>query len=179
VKKCLLTGVVIKGLSSVDESMVNGSSTPSIKETGHKVFDGCINGSGALHIRATATGKDTVLAGLIHMVDQAQASKLQIQKSVDAFSSVFVPSVIMLSGLTFCGWLLEGERLAQALANAITVLLISWPYALGLATPAANMVATGHAARPGIYIRNGEALERAATIDIVIFDKTGICRIQF
>ena len=166
-------GVVIKGLSSVDESMVTGSSTPSIKETGHKVFDGCINGSGVLHIRATATGKDTVLAGLIHMVDQAQASKLQIQKSVDAFSSVFVPSVIVLSGVTFGGWLLAGERVAHALANAIAVVLISCPYALGLATPAATMVATGHAARRGIFIHNGEALERAATIDIVIFDKTG------
>ena len=166
-------GVVIKGLSSVDESMVNGSSTPSIKESGHKVYEGCINGSGVLHIRATATGKDTVLAGLIHMVDQAQVSKLQIQKTVDTFSSVFVPSIIVLSGLTFGGWLLAGERVAHALGNAIAVLLISCPCALGLATPAATMVGTGHAARRGIYIRNGEALETAATIDIVLFDKTG------
>ena len=166
-------GVVIKGLSSVDESMVTGSSTPSIKESGHKVYDGCINGSGVLHVRATATGKDTVLSGLIHMVDQAQASKLQIQKTVDAFSSVFVPSVIVLSGMTLAGWLLAGERVAHALANAIAVLLISCPCALGLATPAATMVGTGRAARRGIYIRNGEALETAATIDTVIFDKTG------
>jgi Cu+-exporting ATPase len=166
-------GVVIKGLSSVDESTVTGSSTPSIKESGHKVYAGCINGSGVLHIRAIATGKDTVLSGLIHMVDGAQASKLQIQKTVDAFSSVFVPSVIVLSGVTFGGWLIAGERLGQALANAIAVLLISCPCALGLATPAATMVGTGQAARRGIYIRNGEALEKAATIDIVIFDKTG------
>jgi P-type Cu+ transporter len=166
-------GVVIKGLSSVDESTVTGSSTPSIKESGQKVYDGCINGSGVLHVRATATGKDTVLSGLIHMVDQAQASKLQIQKTVDAFSSVFVPSVIVLSSLTFGGRLLAGERIAHALANAIAVLLISCPCALGLATPAATMVGTGQAARRGIYIRNGEALETAATIDIVIFDKTG------
>ena len=166
-------GVVIKGLSSVDESMVTGASTPGIKESGHKVYDGCINGSGVLQIRVTAAGKDTVLAGLIHMVDEALASKLQIQKTVDAFSSVFVPSVIVLSGVTFGGWLLAGERVAHALANAIAVLLISCPYALGLATPAATMVGTGHAARRGIYIHNGEALETAATIDIVIFDKTG------
>jgi Cu+-exporting ATPase len=172
-KKIPADGVVIKGLSSVDESMVTGASTPGIKESGHKVYDGCINGSGVLQIRVTAAGKDTVLAGLIHMVDQAQASKLQIQKTVDAFSSVFVPSVIVLSGVTFGGWLLAGERLAQALANAISVLLISCPYALGLATPAATLVGTGHAARRGIYIHNGEALETAATIDIVIFDKTG------
>lgn len=166
-------GVVIRGLSSVDESMVTGSSTPSIKESGHKVYDGCINGSGVLHVRATATGKDTVLSGLIHMVDEAQVSKLQIQKTVDAFSSVFVPSVIMLSGMTFGGWLLAGERVGQALVNAISVLLISCPCALGMATPAATMVSTGQAARRGIYIRKGEALETAATIDIVIFDKTG------
>lgn len=172
-KRIPADGVVIKGFSSVDESMVTGSSTPGIKEAGHKVYDGCINGSGVLQIRVTAAGKDTVLSGLIHMVDQAQASKLQIQKTVDAFSSVFVPSVIILSGLTFGGWLLAGERVAHALANAITVLLISCPSALGLATPAATMVGTGHAARRGIFIRNGEALERAATIDIVIFDKTG------
>ena len=172
-EKIPVDGVVIKGLSSVDESMVTGSSTPSIKESGHKVYDGCINGSGVLHVRATATGKDTVLSGLIHMVDEAQASKLQIQKTVDAFSSVFVPSVIVLSGMTFGGWLLAGERFAQALANAISVLLISCPCALGLATPAATMVGTGQAARRGIYIRKGEALETASTIDIVIFDKTG------
>ncbi len=107
------------------------------------------------------------------MVDQAQASKLQIQKIVDAFSSVFVPSVIVLSGVIFVGWLLAGERVGHALANAIAVLLISCLCALGLATPAATMVGTGQAARRGIYIRNGEALETAATIDIVIFDKTG------
>ena len=166
-------GVVIKGLSSVDESMVTGSSTPGIKESGHKVYDGCINGGGVLHIRATAAGQDTVLAGLIHMVDEAQASKLKIQKTVDAFSSVFVPSVIVLSGATFGGWLLAGERMGHALANAIAVLLISCPSALGLATPAATMAGTGHAARRGIYIHNGEALERAAAIDIVVFDKTG------
>ena len=166
-------GVVVKGLSSVDESTVTGSSTPSIKESGHKVYDGCINGSGVLHVRATATGKDTMLSGLIHMVDEAQASKLQIQKTVDAFSSVFVPSVILLSGVTFGGWLLAGERVGHALANAIAVLLISCPCALGMATPAATMVGTGQAARRGIYIRKGEALETAATIDIVIFDKTG------
>ena len=166
-------GVVVKGLSSVDESTVTGSSTPSIKESGHKVYDGCINGSGVLHVRATATGKDTMLSGLIHMVDEAQASKLQIQKTVDALSSVFVPSVIVLSGVTFGGWLLAGERIGQALANAIAVLLISCPCALGMATPAATMVGTGRAARRGIYIRKGEALETAATIDIVIFDKTG------
>lgn len=172
-KRVPADGLVIKGLSSVDESMITGSSTPGIKEFGHKVFDGSVNGGGVLQIRATATGKDTVLSGLIRMVDQAQVSKLEIQKTVDAFSSMFVPSIIMLSGVTFGGWLLAGERVAHALANAIAVLLIACPCALGLATPAATIAGTGRAASRGIYIRNGGALERAATIDIVIFDKTG------
>lgn len=166
-------GEVIKGLSSVNESMVTGSAMPAIKEPGHKLYDGSINGSGVLHMRATATGKDTFLSGLIHMVDQAQASKLKIQKTVDHVAAVFVPSVIVLSGVTFGGWLLAGERVAHALSNAIAVLLISCPCALGLATPAATMVGTGQAARRGIYIRNGEVLETASTIDTVVFDKTG------
>ncbi|WP_404358744.1 heavy metal translocating P-type ATPase [Methylotuvimicrobium sp. KM1] len=166
-------GEVIKGLSSVNEAMVTGSAMPAIKEPGHKLYDGSINGSGVLQMRATATGKDTFLSGLIHMVDQAQASKLKIQKTVDSVASVFVPSVIVLSGATFGGWLLAGERVAHALSNAIAVLLISCPCALGLATPAATMVGTGQAARRGIYIRNGEVLETAASIDTVLFDKTG------
>lgn len=166
-------GEVIKGLSSVNEAMVTGAAMPTIKEPGHKLYDGSINGSGVLRMRATATGKDTFLSGLVHMVDQAQASKLQIQKTVDRVASVFVPSVIVLSGLTFGGWLMAGERVAHAMSNAIAVLLISCPCAMGLATPAATMVGTGQAARRGIYIRNGEVLESAATIDTVIFDKTG------
>ncbi len=166
-------GIVVNGLSSVNESMVSGSNTPCIKETGHQVLNGCINGSGALEIRITATGKDTILSGLIHMVDQAQASKLSIQSTVDRFSAIFVPSIIVLSAATFGGWALSGEKLAHAMANAIAVMLISCPCALGLATPAATMVGTGRSARKGIYIRNGEALETAASIDTVIFDKTG------
>ncbi|GAB4262690.1 MAG: heavy metal translocating P-type ATPase [Methylomicrobium sp.] len=166
-------GEVIQGLSSVNEAMVTGSAMPAIKEVGHKLYDGSINGSGVLRMRATATGKDTLLSGLIHMVDQAQTSKLQIQKTVDRVAAVFVPAVIGLSGLTFVGWVLAGERIAHALANAIAVLLISCPCALGLATPAAMMVGTGQAARRGIYIRNGEVLEVASAVDTVIFDKTG------
>jgi Cu+-exporting ATPase len=166
-------GVVVKGLSSVDESMVNGSSKPEIKEEGHKVYEGSINGSGVLYVRATATGKDTLLAGQMHMVDQAHSSALQVQRTVDAVSSKFVPLVTVLSGLTFFGWLNRGESAAHALSNAIAVLLISCPCALGLATPAATMVGTGQAARRGIYIRNGKALETAVRIDTVVFDKTG------
>ena len=166
-------GVVIQGVSTVDESMVTGESLPVVKDVGHKVIGGCVNGSGALRIRATAVGMDTVLAGIVHMVDQAQATKLPIQKQVDKISAVFVPSVMILSGLTMAGWLLVGAPFGFAFGNAITVLLIACPCALGLATPAAIMVGAGQAASVGIYIRNGESLETAAKLDVIVFDKTG------
>ena len=166
-------GVVIQGVSTVDESMVTGESLPVVKDVAHKVIGGCINGSGALRIRATAVGMDTVLAGIVHMVDQAQATKLPIQKQVDKISAVFVPSVMILSGLTMAGWLLVGAPFGFAFGNAITVLLIACPCALGLATPAAIMVGAGQAASVGIYIRNGESLETAAKLDVIVFDKTG------
>ena len=166
-------GIVLSGLSSVDESMVTGSNTPCIKEQGHKLFDGSINGSGVLHLQATAIGKDTVLAGLVHMIDQTQSSKLQIQKTVDIMSSRLTPAIMFLSVVTFGGWIAKGEVIAHAFANAISVLLISCPCALGLATPAATSVSSGQAARRRIYIRNGNALEQMAVIDTIIFDKTG------
>ena len=166
-------GVVIEGLSTVDEAMLTGESLPVIKAAGHEVVGGCINGTGALQVRVTAIGADTVLAGIIHMVDQAQSSKLPIQKTVDRISAVFVPSVMAIGGLTFAGWLLAGAGFTTAFATGITVLLIACPCALGLATPAAIMVGTGQAAQRGIYIRNGESLETATHIDTIIFDKTG------
>ncbi|MDD1644261.1 MAG: copper-translocating P-type ATPase, partial [Methylococcaceae bacterium] len=166
-------GIVIKGVSTVDEAMVTGESLPVVKDVGHKVIGGCVNGSGALRIRVTAVGMDTVLAGIVHMVDQAQATKLPIQKQVDKISAVFVPSVMILSGLTMTGWLMAGAPFSFAFGNAITVLLIACPCALGLATPAAIMVGAGQAAREGIYIRNGESLETAAKLNVVVFDKTG------
>jgi Cu+-exporting ATPase len=166
-------GIVIQGVSTVDEAMVTGESLPIVKDVGHKVIGGCVNGCGALRIRVTAVGMDTVLAGIVHMVDQAQASKLPIQKQVDRISAVFVPSVMALSGLTLVGWLLVGAPFSFAFGNAITVLLIACPCALGLATPAAIMVGTGQAASLGIYIRNGESLETAAKLKVIVFDKTG------
>ncbi len=166
-------GIVIQGVSTVDEAMVTGESLPVVKDVGHQVIGGCVNGSGALRIRVTAVGMDTVLAGIVHMVDQAQATKLPIQKQVDKISAVFVPSVMILSGLTMAGWLLVGAPFGFAFGNAITVLLIACPCALGLATPAAIMVGAGQAASMGIYIRNGESLETAAKLNVVVFDKTG------
>lgn len=166
-------GVVTEGLSTVDEAMLTGESLPVVKAPGHDVVGGCINGTGALQVRVTATGADTVLAGIIHMVDQAQSSKLPIQKTVDRISAVFVPSVMIIGGLTFASWLLAGAGFTTAFATGITVLLIACPCALGLATPAAIMVGTGQAAQRGIYIRNGESLETATHLTTLIFDKTG------
>jgi len=164
---------VIFGVSTVDEAMVTGESMPVVKEIGHKVIGGCVNGNGVLHIKATAIGMDTVLAGIVHMVDQAQATKLPIQKQVDKISAVFVPVVMGISGLTFASWMLVGAPFSVAFGSAVTVLLIACPCALGLATPAAIMVGTGQAAKKGVYIRNGESLEVATKLSVVVFDKTG------
>ncbi|MFK5949562.1 MAG: heavy metal translocating P-type ATPase [Methylococcales bacterium] len=164
---------VVFGISTVDEAMVTGESMPVVKEVGHKVIGGCVNGNGVLHIKATAIGMDTVLAGIVHMVDQAQATKLPIQKQVDRISAVFVPAVMGISGLTFASWLLIGAPFSVAFGSAITVLLIACPCALGLATPAAIMVGSGQAAKKGVYIRNGESLEVATKLNVVVFDKTG------
>ncbi len=166
-------GVVIAGLSTVDEALVTGESMPVVKEPGQKVIVGCVNGNGVLQVKVTAVGMDTVLAGIVHMVDQAQAAKLPIQKQVDKVSAVFVPAVMAVSAMTFGGWLVVGAPVATAVGNAITVLLIACPCALGLATPAAIMVGTGQAAKKGIYIRNGESLEVASHLNAIVFDKTG------
>ncbi len=166
-------GEVVSGISTVDESMITGESMPVVKEAGHFVTGGCINGNGSLQIRATAIGADTVLSGIVRMVDQAQAGKLPIQKMVDQVSAVFVPSVMVISAATFIGWLAVGAAPGFAFAASITVLLIACPCALGLATPAAIMVGTGQAAKRGIFIRNGESLEMASKLTAIVFDKTG------
>jgi P-type Cu+ transporter len=166
-------GEVEYGLSTVDESMLTGESLPVVKEVGSAVTGGCINGNGSLQVRVKAVGADSVLAGIVNLVDQAQSSRLPIQKTVDRVSAVFVPSVMAISALTFVGWLILGASPARAFGNAITVLLIACPCALGLATPAAIMVGTGQAARRGIFIRNGESLEMASKITVMVFDKTG------
>ncbi|MEW5726391.1 MAG: HAD-IC family P-type ATPase, partial [Pseudomonadota bacterium] len=166
-------GEVVAGLSTVDESMLTGESMPVVKPVDAKVVGGCINGTGMLRVRVTAVGADTVLAGIVRMVDHAQASKLPVQRMADRVSAVFVPGVVTFAGLTFASWLLTGRRFTPALDAAVSVLLIACPCALGLATPTAIMAATGQAARRGIYIRDGEALETSARIGVLIFDKTG------
>ncbi|WP_333688710.1 heavy metal translocating P-type ATPase [Methylococcus capsulatus] len=166
-------GEVVHGLSAVDESMVTGESLPVVKETGHRVTGGSINGDGALQIRVSAVGADTVLAGLLHTLDEAQTSRLPVQRMVDRLSAFFVPAVMAVSGATFFGWMAAGAGFGTALIHAVTVLLVACPCALGLATPAAVMVGTGQAARRGIFIRNAESLETAVGLTVIVFDKTG------
>ena len=166
-------GAVTGGLTTLDESLVTGESMPVVKEPDDAVIGGCINGAGSFRMRATAVGQDTVLAGIVRMVDHAQAAKLPVQRMADRVSAVFVPGVVAVAGVTFASWLVGGAHFSTALGNAVSVLLIACPCALGLATPTAIMAATGQAARRGIYIRNGEALETAANLTVLVFDKTG------
>ena len=166
-------GIVEDGRSAVDESLVTGESLPVAKAPGDAVIGGCINGTGSFTLRATAVGGDTVLSGIVKMVDHAQAAKLPVQKLADRISARFVPAVGVVAGLTFAGWIMAGHPAARALAHAVAVLLIACPCALGLATPTAIMVGTGQAARRGIYIRNGEALETSSKLTTLVFDKTG------
>jgi Cu+-exporting ATPase len=166
-------GVVEQGGSSLDESMLTGESLPVSKGVGDAVTGGCLNGNGGFIMRVTAVGGDTVLSGIVKLVDHAQGSKLPVQKLADRISARFVPAVAGIGGLTLACWLLAGHPASRALAHSVAVLLIACPCALGLATPTAIMVGTGQAARRGIYIRNGEALETAATLNTLVFDKTG------
>jgi Cu+-exporting ATPase len=166
-------GVVEEGGSSLDESMLTGESLPVSKGIGDAVVGGCLNGNGGFIMRVTAVGGDTVLSGIVKLVDHAQGAKLPVQKLADRISARFVPAVAGIGGLTLACWLLAGHPASRALAHSVAVLLIACPCALGLATPTAIMVGTGQAARRGIYIRNGEALETAATLNTLVFDKTG------
>jgi len=166
-------GVVIDGSGSIDESLVTGEPLPVGKATGDKVVGGTLNRNGSFTLQVTAIGPDTVLAGIVKLVDHAQGSKLPVQKLADRISARFVPAVGAVAAATLVGWLAAGHPLSRALSHAVAVLLIACPCALGLATPTAIMVAMGEAARRGIYIRNGEALETAATLDTLVFDKTG------
>ncbi|CAA7622792.1 cation-translocating P-type ATPase [Magnetospirillum sp. UT-4] len=172
-ERIALDGEVVAGLSAVDESLVTGESMPVVRGKGARVVGGCINGDGALTVRVSATGGDTVLAGIVRMVDHAQGAKLPVQRLADRVSAVFVPAVVAAAALTLAGNLAAGRRPGAAVDAAVSVLLIACPCALGLATPTAIMAAIGAAARRGIYIRDGAALEAAADLSVLIFDKTG------
>ncbi|WJN58557.1 heavy metal translocating P-type ATPase [Pseudomonas sp. SO81] len=166
-------GEVLEGHSQADEALISGESLPVAKGPGDTVTGGAINGEGRLLVRATALGGETVLARIIRLVEDAQAAKAPIQKLVDRVSTVFVPVVLLIALVTLGGWLLVGAGVEQALINAVAVLVIACPCALGLATPAAIMAGTGVAARHGILIKDAEALELAHKVTVVAFDKTG------
>ena len=166
-------GEVLEGQSHADEALISGESLPVPKQPGDKVTGGAINGEGRLLVRTLALGAETVLARIIRLVEDAQAAKAPIQKLVDKVSQVFVPVVLVLALATLIGWWLYGAPLETALINAVAVLVIACPCALGLATPTAIMAGTGVAARHGILIKDAEALERAHDVDTVVFDKTG------
>jgi Au+-exporting ATPase len=166
-------GVVATGASHVDESMLTGEPLPVAKAEGDRVTGGTVNGGGSLDVTVTATGQATVLAQIIRMVEEAQGGKLPIQALVDRVTLWFVPAVMALSLLTFAGWLAAGADLSFALVNAVAVLIIACPCAMGLATPTAIMVGTGRGAAMGILFRKGEALQALAGIRTVAFDKTG------
>ncbi|MHA6163439.1 heavy metal translocating P-type ATPase [Pseudomonas sichuanensis] len=166
-------GEVLEGSSHADEALISGESLPVPKQPGDAVTGGAINGEGRLLVQTRALGTETVLARIIRLVEDAQAAKAPIQKLVDRVSQVFVPAVLVLALLTLVGWWLAGAPLETALINAVAVLVIACPCALGLATPAAIMAGTGVAARHGILIKDAEALERAHAVNRVVFDKTG------
>ncbi|SEM52139.1 Cu+-exporting ATPase [Pseudomonas sp. NFIX51] len=166
-------GEVVEGQSHADEALISGESLPVPKQPGDPVTGGAINGEGRLLVRTLALGAETVLARIIRLVEDAQAGKAPIQKLVDRVSQVFVPAVLVLALATLIGWWLYGAPLETALINAVAVLVIACPCALGLATPTAIMAGTGVAARHGILIKDADALERAHEVSTVVFDKTG------
>ncbi|KWF28715.1 copper-transporting ATPase [Burkholderia diffusa] len=166
-------GRIVSGRSHVDESLITGESLPVPKDDGDPVTAGSINGEGALVVETTAIGAETTLARIIRLVESAQAEKAPIQRLVDRVSEVFVPAILGIAVLTLVGWLIAGAGIETATLNAVAVLVIACPCALGLATPAAIMAGTGVAARHGVLIKDAQALELAQRATVIAFDKTG------
>ena len=166
-------GEVAEGASSVNEAMLTGESLPVAKNPGDKVFAATVNGEGLIHCRATGVGSHTLLAGIIRMVEQAQGSKAPVQRLADRISAIFVPVVTVIAFLAFAGWWFFAGDFTSGLVNAVAVLVIACPCALGLATPTAIMVGTGRGAASGILVKNAEALELAKNVEVLAVDKTG------
>jgi P-type Cu+ transporter len=166
-------GVVLEGRTHIDESLITGESLPVAKEAGERVTAGSINGDGLIAVTTSATGAETTLARIIRLVESAQAEKAPIQRLVDRVSAVFVPAILAIALVTLVGWLLAGTAGETAILDAVSVLVIACPCALGLATPAAIMAGTGVAARHGVLIKDAQALELAQRVSVVAFDKTG------
>ncbi|MCY4780674.1 heavy metal translocating P-type ATPase [Sphingobacterium sp. UT-1RO-CII-1] len=174
-EKIAVDGMVVSGTSYVDESMLSGEPVPVLKEENEKVFAGTINQKGSFQFRAVKVGKETMLAQIIKMVQDAQGSKAPVQKLVDKIAGIFVPIVIAIAVLTFIVWIVFGGEsgVVQGLLAAVTVLVIACPCALGLATPTAIMVGVGKGAEQGILIKDAESLELAKKVNAIVLDKTG------
>lgn len=174
-EKVPVDGEVFDGKSSVDESMITGEPIPVEKSSGDKVTGGTVNGTGTFVFRAERVGADTMLSQIVRMVSEAQRTRAPIQRLADRVSGWFVPAVVLIAIATFIGWAVLGPepKLAHALVNAVAVLIIACPCALGLATPMSIMVGTGRGAQAGVLIRNAEALETLEKVDTVVVDKTG------
>jgi Cu+-exporting ATPase len=174
-EKVATDGVILEGSSAIDESMVTGEPIPVEKRVGDHVTGGTVNGPGGFLMRAERVGSDTLLAHIVQLVSEAQRSRAPIQRLADVVSSYFVPAVVLISVLTFIVWASVGPqpRLAYALVNAVAVLIIACPCALGLATPMSIMVGTGRGAQAGVLIKNAEALQLLEEVDTLVVDKTG------
>ncbi|WP_444666160.1 heavy metal translocating P-type ATPase [Cereibacter changlensis] len=172
-ERIALDGVVVSGSSAVDEAMLTGEALPVAKAEGDALTGGTVNGTGALVMRVTKVGADTVLSRIIAMVEEAQGAKLPVQALVDRITLRFVPVVMATAALTVIGWLVFGPGIGQALVAGVSVLIIACPCAMGLATPVSIMVGTGRAAELGVLFRRGDALQRLAEVEGVAFDKTG------
>jgi P-type Cu+ transporter len=174
-EKLPVDGVVLEGRSSVDESMITGESIPVEKSLDSKVIGATINGTGSFIMRAERVGSETLLARIVQLVGQAQRSRAPIQQLADRVSAWFAPAVVVIAAATFAAWMVIGPqpRLANAVVNAVAVLIIACPCALGLATPMAIMVGTGRGAQAGVLIKNAEALEILEKVDTLVVDKTG------
>ncbi len=168
-------GVMVDGASAIDESMLTGESIPADKAVGDKVYGGTLNREGAFRYRATAIGKDSALARIVRLVQEAQGSRAPIQKLADQITAIFVPIVLMIAASTFAIWFgfVTPGSIVGAMVPSVAVLIIACPCALGLATPVAVMVGTGRSAQLGVLVRDAEALERLAKVDTVVLDKTG------
>jgi Cu+-exporting ATPase len=168
-------GVIVEGHSSVDESMVTGESIPVEKTADSKVTGGTLNGNGSFVLRAERVGADSLLSQIVRLVSEAQRTRPPIQKLADRVAGIFVPAVILVAAITFVAWMLLGPapKLSHALINAVAVLIIACPCALGLATPMSIMVGTGRGATAGVLVRNAEALEILQKADVLVVDKTG------
>ena len=166
-------GIVVKGESAVDESMVTGESLPIDKIKGDNVIGATLNQDGILYIKATKIGKDTFLAHIIKLVEETQSTKIPIQKLADKITSVFVPTILIIAILTFVNWWYFAQDLSRAIGIGVAVLVIACPCALGLATPTALMVGSGMGAKRGILIRKGEAIQTIKEVKTIVFDKTG------